>query len=280
MSLELKMLWKDGKKKALTLSFDDGTIYDRRFVELLNKYGIKGTFNLNSGIFDTHDRLTFDGVEIDFSRIAETEVKDLYAGHEVASHTMTHPSLTDLTANMAALEVAGDRTKLEELTGDLVRGFAYPYGTFNKEVEGVLAACGIEHARTVCSTHNFELPADFLEWHPTCHQEDLKLMELTEAFCENRADKALLFYVWGHSYEFKVHESWDRIEEFLQYVFGYKEEIAMLTNIEIVDYVKAFRRLLRSTDGNLIYNPSAADLWFEKDGKTYCVHAGERLYLK
>ena len=31
------MLWKDGKKKALTLSYDDGTIHDRRFIDLLKK---------------------------------------------------------------------------------------------------------------------------------------------------------------------------------------------------------------------------------------------------
>lgn len=280
MSLELRMLWKDGKKKALTLSYDDGTIYDRRFVELLNRYGIRGTFNLNSGIFNTHQMLTFDGVEIDFSRIEETEVKDLYAGHEVASHSVTHPSLTDVSANVAALEVINDRAKLEELTGELVRGFAYPYGTFNKEVEGVLAACGMEYARTVCSTCGFELPVNFLEWHPTCHHENPKLMELTEAFCGNKENKALLFYLWGHSYEFRVHDNWEVMEDFLKYISAYKEEISMLTNIEIVDYVKAFKQLLRSTDGKLVYNHAATDLWFEKDGRVYCIHAGEKLCLE
>lgn len=280
MSLELRMLWKDGKKKALTLSYDDGTIYDRRFVELVNQYGLKGTFNLNSGIFDTHYFLTFDGVEIDFSRIAETEVKDLYAGHEVAVHTATHPSLTDVTANIAAFEVINDRAKLEELTGELVRGSAYPYGTYSKDVEAVLSACGIEHARTVCSRHTFELPENFLEWHPTCHQEDPELMKLAESFCTQQENKATLFYVWGHSYEFAVHNNWEMIEEFFKYINGYKEEICMMTNIEIVDYVKAYKQLLRSTDGKLVYNPSATDIWFEKDQTVYCLRAGERLCLE
>jgi len=277
MSLELRMLWKDGKRKALTLSYDDGTIYDRRFVGLVNQYGLKGTFNLNSGIFDTHQKLTFDGVEIDFSRIEESEVKDLYAGHEVASHTATHPSLTEVSANVAALEIINDRAKLEELTGELVRGFAYPYGTYNKEAEKVLAACGIEHARTVWSRHSFALPEDFLEWHPTCHQNDPELMNLTQKFCEEQGNRAMLLYVWGHSYEFAIDNSWGKIEEFFKYVSGYKEEISMMTNIEIVDYVNAYRQLRRSTDGKLIYNPSATDLWFEKDEKVYCIHAGERL---
>lgn len=280
MSLELRMLWKDGKKKALTLSYDDGTIYDRKFVPMLNQYGLKGTFNLNSGVFDTHYFLTFDGVEIDFSRIDETEVKELYAGHEVAVHTVTHPSLTDVPSNIATYEVINDRVKLEQLTGELVRGFAYPYGTYSKDVEAVLSACGIEHARTVWGRHTFELPENFLEWHPTCHQNDPELMNLAEKFCQNTENKATLFYVWGHSYEFAVHNNWDMIEEFFKYIVQYKEEICMLTNIEIVDYVKAYRQLLRSADGKLVYNPSAIDIWFEKDEKTYCILAGERICLE
>ena len=39
----------DGKRKAFTVSYDDGWPQDRRLIGLMNKYGIKGTFNLNSG---------------------------------------------------------------------------------------------------------------------------------------------------------------------------------------------------------------------------------------
>ena len=38
--------------KIFLLSFDDGTVWDARFVELLNRYGMKATFNLNSGLED------------------------------------------------------------------------------------------------------------------------------------------------------------------------------------------------------------------------------------
>ena len=37
-----------GKPGALTLSYDDGREYDRRLVEIMNRYGLKGTFHLNS----------------------------------------------------------------------------------------------------------------------------------------------------------------------------------------------------------------------------------------
>ena len=39
-----------GKAKALTMSYDDGKVQDRRLIDIFNKYGIKGTFNLNYGL--------------------------------------------------------------------------------------------------------------------------------------------------------------------------------------------------------------------------------------
>lgn len=45
----MRFVYPDGKKKALTFSYDDGQIHDRRLVEILNRYGMKGTFHLNSG---------------------------------------------------------------------------------------------------------------------------------------------------------------------------------------------------------------------------------------
>ena len=46
-----------GKHKVLTLSYDDGKVQDRRLVKIFNKYGIKATFNLNSGLTDMKNRI-------------------------------------------------------------------------------------------------------------------------------------------------------------------------------------------------------------------------------
>ena len=46
------MLFPGGKQKALTLSYDDGVQQDIRFIEILDKYGIKCTFNINSYSFE------------------------------------------------------------------------------------------------------------------------------------------------------------------------------------------------------------------------------------
>ena len=181
----------------------------------------------------------------------------MYAGHEVAVHTVTHPSLTDVSANIAAYEIINDRAKLEELTGELVRGFAYPYGTYNKEAEAVLRACGIEHARTVWSRHTFDLPEDFLEWHPTCHHRDM--LELAPGFLNLRYNLGI-FYVWGHSYEFGRDGNWDDMERFADMVAG-KDDGWDVTNIELARYIKAFRALVTSADGHRVYNPTAVTVW-------------------
>lgn len=277
MNGSLEMLFKDGKRKALTLSYDDGTVHDRKLVQMMNRYGIRGTFNLNSGLFSQKDQKTINGIETDRSRIDAKEVKDLYKGHEVASHTVNHPSLTAIPSNMGAAEVIKDRKNLEELTGELVRGFAYPYGTFNDTVEEILSACGIEYARTVVSTDSFELPQDFLEWHPTCHHDSPKLMELAKQFCDGSDGNVRLFYLWGHSYEFAQNDNWQMLEDFFQYITKAAESIWMATNIEILEYVKAFRELKRSTDGRILYNPTGFNIWFEFERQAYCIHGNEKV---
>ena len=79
--------------KFLVLSFDDGTVYDERFVELLDRYQIPATFNLNSGLDDFV--WYCDGHPIRRPRLADKP--QIYQNHEVASHTLTHPWLTSLS---------------------------------------------------------------------------------------------------------------------------------------------------------------------------------------
>lgn len=277
MNAEITMLFEGGKRKALTFSYDDGTIHDRRLVSLMNQYGMKGTFNLNSGLFGRKENKIINGIDTDFSRIEEEEVKTLYAGHEVAAHAVNHSALTELPGRLASTEVLMDRQNLENLTDEIVRGFAYPYGTYNETAEEILNACGIAYARTVVSTNDFALPRNFLEWHPTCHHESPQLTKLMERFCKEDAWNSQVFYLWGHSYEFAQKDNWQLIEDFMKYVSEYKEKIWFATNIEIVDYVKAFRELKCSVDGRTFYNPAGITLWFERGGEIHCIHGNEKI---
>lgn len=123
-----------GKHKALTMSYDDGRTQDRRLIEIFNQNGIKGTFHLNSGLFDRGDR------------ILPEEISSLYAGHEVACHTVTHPTIARCPLPEVAQEVLEDRKFLESVTGTPVRGLSYPNGSVTEEIEKLLPSLGIRYS--------------------------------------------------------------------------------------------------------------------------------------
>ncbi len=275
------MKFPGGKIKALTLSYDDGVVYDRTLIEIMQKYGMKGTFNVNSGNFaDTPGG----------RKLSAVEVKELYesTGMEVAVHGLYHRNLSDLPDGVMAYEILKDRENLESLTGKLVRGMAYAYGSFSDKTVEVLRSSGIVYGRTTRSTGTFDIPKDWLRLAPTCHHRAENLMELADKFVnyeKSVADpfpwrsKPQLFYLWGHSYEFNDSDNWYIIERFGEKI-AQDEGIWHATNIEIYDYIAAFNSLVFSCDGNTVYNPSAKEVFLLGDGADYSVSPGETLKLK
>jgi len=264
-----------GKAKALTMSYDDGRLADERLVEIFNKYGIKGTFNINYGPISRCHPL----------RVAPERVKELYKGHEVATHAMNHPSMDRLPITEVAAEITEDRKGLEALTGGLVRGHAFPNGAFTEEIKQLLPHLGIAYARTWTENPDFNLPKDFYEWECTCHHTDPKLMEYAREFAENQRYQYLqIMMVAGHSFEFDKDDNWDVIEEFCRYMGGH-EDIWYATNIEIVDYLTAARNLKYSADHKTVYNPSAQTVWVQNwitksNSPVYEIPGGQTVAIK
>jgi peptidoglycan/xylan/chitin deacetylase (PgdA/CDA1 family) len=222
-------MFPDGKKKALTLSYDDGVEQDRRLVEILNRYGIKATFNINSGI-QTGANAWQNG-KLLVRRMNVTGLPALYAGHEAAIHSLTHPHLEDLDEESIRNELEQDALNLERIFGKKAQGMAYPYGTFNDTVVRIVQECGLRYARGIVSTRGFDIPGDLLRFQPTCHHNDEKLMPLAESFINSKPEKPQLFYLWGHSYEFEAENNWRIIEEFCKLISG-RADIAYCTNAE------------------------------------------------
>lgn len=256
--------YPNGKKRAFTLSYDDGPFADYRLVELMNQYKVRGTFHLNSGTLDSEGNPRSD-------RVKETDVATLYQGHEVSAHTFTHPDLRYETVDELRRQVLDDREKLEKLTGAMVRGMSYPFGTYNETVLTALPLFGIEYSRTTQAHQTMALPENFLCWHPTCHHK--QALACVDAFENPRWTKTPLFYVWGHSYEFDNDKNWDEMEELLKRVSG-KEDVWYATNIELADYIRAVRGLKFSTDGTMAFNPSNQSVWIEVDGTPVELKAG------
>lgn len=244
----------EGRHKVLTMSYDDGKQADRRLVEIFNKNGIKGTFHLNAGLMNNAERINPE------------EVKTLYRGHEVACHTLTHPTIARCPSALIAQQVIEDRKLLEEITGYAVRGLSYPNGSYNEQIKEMLPHLGIEYARIVGDSKNFSMPEDLYAWKATCHHNH-NLMELGQEFAALYKTQYLyMMYVWGHSYEFDQDNNWKLIEEFCK-TMGERDDIWYATNIQIVDYFKAMDSLIFSVTGNFVYNPSALTLWISVDGK-------------
>lgn len=223
-------MW-NGKMKAVTFSYDDGIRQDKRLVELFNKYGVKATFNLNSGI--QSDVSPFIIKEIVVHRMNIADLKNLYTGHEIASHALTHANLTRHDADTVYNEVKTDMEILSTRFDQKVTGFAYPFGAYNDMVVEQLKKCGISYARTVKSSHNFELPADPLRLEATCHHNDPMIMELIDKFLALKPEKPQLLYIWGHSYEFDADNNWEHMETILQKL-ARRGDIFYGTNMEVL----------------------------------------------
>ena len=271
-----QMLFPGGRRRALTLSYDDGVSSDVRLISIMKKHGLKGTFNLNAGLMTGAGNL--NGREYVY-RLRPEEARAAYQGMEIAVHGYTHPFFEQLPHDRAVYEAVRDREALEDLAGYPVRGMAYPYGTYDTAAVEALRSCGVAYSRTVCSTHNFEIPSDWLVLHPTCHHDDPMLMELGDRFLAEKAPFGIkLFYVWGHSYEFLQKNNWHVIRDFCQKMSG-KDDIWYATNIEIVDYINASRKLVSSADGKIIYNPTSTDIWADLNSQVIVIHAGETIHL-
>ena len=273
----MKMLLKDGKANVLTFSYDDAVVQDKRFVQILNRHGLKGTFNINSGLYRPGDT---DG---DTGRMTRASTIALFknSDHEVAVHGYKHLWPTKQTSVQLIHELLDDRQCIEDDFGVIAQGMAYAYGNYNQNVIDTAQQCGIVYARTTRSTHNLDFPQNWLEWHPTCHHKDPNLMEIAKRFVEekHRYGFSRLFYVWGHSFEFDHDNIWNMMENFAEYISG-QDDIWYATNTEIYNYVSAYNRLQVSAGERIIHNPSAIDIWFALNNETYCVKAGETLNLK
>ena len=277
------MRFPEGRFKAVTFSYDDGVKADLKLAEIIDKYGIKATFNLcDSGLRETSD-----------DRLTVSEALDLIArGHEVANHGYNHVALGISRHFDGIKDVLDCRLGLEKKLGRLVRGFAYPdtmrniSGDTYLQIKGFLEGLGITYAR-LCGKDNdsFDLPTDFYAWYPNAHHDNPEIMNYLDKFLGIEEKKLYsaarhprLFYMWGHSAEFSEKGNWDHLEEIAEKL-STGEDIWFATNTEIYEYVKAYESLVFSADGGTVYNPTLKKVWFVADGVPHEVASGETIKL-
>ena len=273
------MCYPGGVRKAVTFSYDDGCPDDLKLVEIFNKYGLKGTFNINS------DRLlNGNGISVnDAKRMIED-------GHEIAVHGKNHKANGISRAIDGIRDVLLCREELEGALGQIIRGMAYPdtclttfaNSTDYTTVKNYLKDLGIVYSRTLGGDNNsFRLPDDWYAWMPTCHHENPDIFKFIDEFLVLDLESnysALrhprLLYIWGHAYEFSCNDNWDRIEKICE-ILGRREDVWFATNIEIYEYTEAYKSLVWSADGKKVYNPTLKTVWFIDENTRYSVASGE-----
>ncbi len=268
------------KKKAFTMSYDDAVQQDARLVDIMLQNGLKGTFNICTERF-VPEGTKFPEGQI-HRRMTKMETYDLFNkdGIEIAVHGCRHPRLEALPDNECAYEILQDRTNIEKATGKLCRGMAYPYGTFNEKVKEIAKMCGILYARTIDCDESFALSEDWLALKPTCHHNAPNLMALAKEFVEMDVwDQPRMFYLWGHSFEFEANNNWNVIEEFASFM-GKREDVWYATNIEIFEYIEAYKQMRVSNDGKIYFNPTSTTLYFDVHFNLYELKPGETLVIE
>ena len=227
---------ESGKKKAVTFSYDDGITQDIRLIELLNRYGLKCTFNLNSGLLGKPGILWREEQHISHYKIHPSDVKSVYEGHEVAVHTLTHPSLPGKDEEFIIRQVEDDRIALSELVGYEVVGMAYPCGPNDDRSASIIREhTGVKYARTVTDTDSFAPQTYLHRFNPNAYHLNFdRLDALADRFLSEESDEPQILYVWGHAYEMDYRpDYWVRLEDFFRRIAGH-EDIFYGTNAEIL----------------------------------------------
>ena len=259
-----------GKAKAVTFSYDDGPRTDIKLIEILDKYGLKGTFNLNG-----------NGV-ITKMQIWDDWNLEIYRNHEIATHNFRHISFSVHTKEQILTEMYWDRRVLETLSERFITGHAYASSALAGAVQtaqDALKALGITYARvTSPSGENFALPRKWLYWEPCCHHSQQgDLLEKGENFLKTDEQKMHLMLVWGHVTELDRDNTYGMMEEFCKRMAECKERIFFATNGEIADYLQACERCRNSGNGKSIKNTSFTTLFAAKEGKILPIAPGETL---
>jgi peptidoglycan/xylan/chitin deacetylase (PgdA/CDA1 family) len=120
---------------SVSFTFDDGRANQEEGRALLVRYGMRGTFFVNSGRIGQSTRLT----------LAQLQAFQA-EGHEIGGHSVSHPRLPDLDPEEQARQICDERVALST-AGLTVTSFAYPHGAQDETTRRLVMECGYNSAR-------------------------------------------------------------------------------------------------------------------------------------
>jgi peptidoglycan-N-acetylglucosamine deacetylase len=270
----IHFVYPNGPEKALIMSYDDGLVQDKKLIALFNENGITGTFNLNSGLFgQTNTWRRNNAPDIIATYVSKDSLLHIYKHHEIAAHGATHLNFLNASDSAIYQDVMTDIKQLTTLTNIAVISMAYPFGSSNEHIAGIVRTTGITNARTVASTYTFALPKDYLLWHPTCH--DSSALGMVNDYLSLKSNGLSVFNVWGHSWEFDDAKRWDKITNFCRKI-GNRKDIWYAGAGEFTAYQLALKGLIFRQDS--IINPSPNQtIWYRQQNKLHSLSPGQAI---
>jgi peptidoglycan-N-acetylglucosamine deacetylase len=267
-------VYPKGSQKALIMSYDDGLVQDIKLIGLFNENGIKGTFNLNSGLFgQTNTWRMNNAPDIIATYVSKDSLLNIYKHHEIAAHSATHLNFLSASDSAIYRDVMTDINQLKSITNFEIVSMAYPFGNSNEHIAGIVKTTGITNARTVSGTHTFALPKNYLLWHPTCH--DSTALELVNDYLSLKSNGLSVFNVWGHSWEFDAPKRWNDMTNFCRKI-GNRKDIWYAGAGEFTAYQMALKGLIFRKDS--IINPSQNQtVWYRQRNNIYALSPGQAI---
>ena len=212
--------------KYFIFSIDDGTIYDKKVIDIFNRYHIKGTFNLNSGLGDF---VWYLG-DMPIRRLRLEDNSSLYDGHEVASHSLTHPHMTQCPGEEIVRQVGEDINNLKSIFNRDIHTFAFPFHDSDMRCIDIIRHIhNIDVIRISDEDKLFRFPSDLYHVKITS-LNILEAVNLVDDFIKD--DKAELFVFVSHAYDFEVNNTYDKLEKLCQKVTSNKD-IKIITMSEL-----------------------------------------------
>ncbi len=280
-------------KKAISFTIDDGNYrLDKKFIDIVRPYGIKGTFNLVGS--SQLGSLTYE------------EYREFYSGFEIANHCKCHPKVilpTDnffisdepfdpYTANQewlyktdreglyhrfyrtwwgyiatteAYIELIDEgKRELDEIFGEEnVRAFVWPYHEQADEaIHTHLKNRGYKSVRRTGES-GFEIPKDKMRWSYNAIHKNL--LTRAEEYVEYPIDELSFFCFGVHSHDFENDKCWYILEDFAKKYGNRNDEFWYATVGEIFDYTDASDMLIYG-EGS-ITNPTNITLYLGVNGE-------------
>ena len=217
--------------KYFVFSIDDGTIYDEKVIEIFNRHHISASFNLNSGLGD----FVWYNEGRPVRRFNLETAKDLYRGHEIASHSLTHPHMTQCPGEIVAKEVGEDIDNLERVFEKEINTFAFPFEDSDERCISIIKYIrNIKVIRLSDIDRSFHFPED--PYHIRITSLDVNdALSILDDFIEK--DDAELFVFVSHAYDFEFNDAYSRLDELCKRVSA-SEQIKVITMNQLASFYR------------------------------------------